>query len=183
MKKLIHLFYKLLFLGVNMIGNFFLPNIKEKKLNDVVIRSYNKKYLADVKKLWNSLEEGCFGKRQKLLLTLFGKKTCFVMIKDDKLIGFIFFYFRFNDLINQRIHSAFGVIDLAYRKIGYGALLPIFAWDYFREIKFIHGISSRYSLDNNPSRRLHEKYGFKVLYKYYDKHLQKDRVYVVCKWK
>jgi len=134
-------------------------------------------------KIWNSFEEAHFGKIQKLLLMFFGKKTCFVMVKDEKPIGFIFFYFRFNDLINHRIHSASGVMNSIYRRSGYGALLFISAWDSFKKVRFIHGISCRYTLDNIQSKRLHEKYGFKVKSEYFDPHLRKQRVYAICSWK
>lgn len=97
-------------------------------------------------------------------------------------MGFAFFYFNLDDFKNHRIHLALIAISPYYRGNGYGTQLAKYAWDSFRRVKWLKGISTRYSLNNAASRRIHEAYGFRPVIKYYDERLGEERVYAVVNW-
>ncbi|MHC4075432.1 MAG: GNAT family N-acetyltransferase [Planctomycetota bacterium] len=171
----------MLFFPVNYIGSLLIPKIEEIQLENAKIIPYRQKYLADIDNIWNSYTHANLTKRDKRLLKLFGQKTCFLLTdKSENLIGFHGFYFNPNDLIKLRIHSAMGAIESKYRRCGYASVLFTLAYDSFRKTKYIRGISVRYSLNNIASRRIHEKYGFKTVEKYFNKKFKTEQIYAIC---
>lgn len=182
MQKINYTIKMIFFLMINFIGCLLLPTIKEMRFRNVKIIPYNKKYLNDLNNIFKSWKQNInISKKNIYLLNIFGKKLCFLMIdENEKLIGFIFLYFSYNDIKNRRIHSAFACMQSNYRGCGYGALLFIFALNWFTKIKWIKGISSRFAIDNNLSRKLHEKVGFKIIKKYFDEYIKKEKAYAIC---
>lgn len=180
MKKIKFIIDKLPFFVVNFIGSLLIPKIEEIQFRDARIIPYNKRYLTDLIDIRNSWGEGSFSKTDEYLLKFFGKKTCFLMIdKNEELMGYSYFYFHFDDLKKHRIHFAFGGVKAKFRGRGYGGFLFKLTWNSFKKTKWIRGISSRYTLSNIPSRKLHEEIGFKTIKKYFDNNLKKERIYAV----
>ena len=182
LRKIKRLLKAMIFLASNFFGNLLITEIREMSFGDTRIIAYNNRYLDDVMDLWNSWL-GPFSKIDEYLLMFYGKKTCFLMIhEDEELLGFLFFYFHFGDLLHRIIHEAAVCIVPAYRNYGYATSLFVSAYNSFKKTRWIRGISARYDLDNIPTRRLHEKCGFKAINEYYDQNLKKHRVYAICNW-
>jgi len=180
MQKINYTIKMIFFLMINFIGCLFLPEIKENQVRDVKVISYNKKYLDDLINISKNWWKGV-SKKNIILLNFFGKKLCFLMIdKNKKLIGFLFFYFTFNDFKNRRIHTAFGCMEPKFTGRGYGTLLFTTGWNSFKKIRWIRGISSRFTTANVSSRKMHEKSGFRIIKKYFDEDIKKEKAYAIC---
>jgi GNAT superfamily N-acetyltransferase len=146
------------------IGAFFypfLPRIAERNALGYKIVGYRGRHYRDVLTFTEAWPEGHFGRAYRINLKLYGRKTCFLLLnKSDRIIGVVFFYFRWQDLPQHSIHSAYGVVLPEFRGSGLGALLFDTAWRSFDSQVWIHGITANYDCSNIDSAQLHRRCGF-----------------------
>ena len=151
----------ILFILVNIMLSFFLPKIKEKHEEDFTIVPYNRKYFNVLNNVY--IKELGNGKSIRMsiktILMISGSKTAFIMLNnEEKLIGYCFYYFNFNDIKYKRIHGASAAMLHSYQKTVYGGLLYLYAWDWFKYNTWVMGISARYRVNNKPVKRYNELY-------------------------
>ena len=131
----------IMFLLLNSIEYLLTPKIRELSNGDLKIIAYNNEYLGDVINLWRTA--GFFSNTYKSLLRLFGNRLCFVLVnRNNEFLGFICFYYRFEDLKSRRIHAALAGLDVNLKGKGHGSFLYKSAFDSFRK-----SISGREWLD------------------------------------
>lgn len=168
----------IMFLLLNFMEYLLTPEIQELSDGDVKIIPYSNKYLSSVIDLWRTA--GFFSNTYKFLLRLFGNRLCFVLVnRNNEFLGFICFYFRFEDLKSRRIHDAISSINSDLKGRGYGGFLSKSAFDSFKRSKWIRGISVRYTVSNEATKRILLRYGFKVIDRYFDKVEGEEREYAV----
>jgi hypothetical protein len=139
----------------------FLPRIAERNALGFKIIGYRGRHYRDVLSFTESWPEGYFGRANRINLKLYGRKTCFLLLnKSDRIVGVIFFYFRWQDLPRRSIHSAYGVVQTELRGSGLGAFLFDTAWRSFDSQAWLHGITSNFDCSNIESARLHRRGGF-----------------------
>lgn len=116
----------------------------------------------------------------RLLIKFLGHKLCFI-IRDNsqKVIACILFYFDKNDIRKKRIHLGTIVVSEEKHGCGLGTLLIKHAIGNLECAKDLIGISSRVSLNNVVSLRLHRSNKFIIKEQYYDNKMHEMRAYLV----
>lgn len=118
----------------------------------------------------------------KTLLKLAGAKFCFVL-KDrsiEKIIGYSLFFCNKKDIEENTIHEGYIGILPEYHGHGTGTAFRKAILKHFADCTDLYGTSSRVSLSNRASLMSNLKNGYAIKYRYFDKHMGEERVYMVC---
>lgn len=173
------------FFVLNFVGNLLLRKIDEIKIQDKRIIGFKKEYLGDLIEMWNlefKFSEFKFSRRDKYILYFFGNKICYLMIDNNgRLLGFMYFYFNWRDLVNRRIHSALAYMSPDCRGKGLGSVLHDNVFSSIFKNRWVRGISARWSSCNEAVSRILSKFGFEVVEKYLDKTTGEKRLYGIYK--
>lgn len=155
------------FLLLNSIAYLWTPPLCRSQLGENDIIPYQARYRQDVIDLWTI--DGDFSPTYKLFLAFLGRKFCFLLVdRNNRLLGFICFYYRFRDLGKRHIHAAFKIIAPEERGKGYASLLHRTAFATFRRSRWIHGVSATYAVNNEVSRKSMQNYGYRVVRRYFE---------------
>jgi len=149
------------------------------------IESFQSVYIKDIKNLYKEDVGFEFSLRNQLLLYLIGKKNCFIVLNksyEKELLGFAYFYFNKKDIHDCTIHLAHISVCSSHRGMGISKNLLNYAIVFFSGYSSIKGISSRISINNIPSIKLHLSLGFEIVEKYFDETMNEERVYVIRKF-
>jgi ribosomal protein S18 acetylase RimI-like enzyme len=178
LNKIVSAAKSIMFLLLNSIEYLLTPEIDELSDGELKVIAFDNEYLGDVIDLWRTT--GFFSITYKFLLRLCGNRLCFILVnRNKKFLGFICFYYRFEDIKSRRIHAAVACLDINLKRKGYGRFLYKSAFDSFRKSRWIRGISAKYTVSNEPPRRILMKYGFNVVNRYFDKIEGEEREYAV----
>jgi ribosomal protein S18 acetylase RimI-like enzyme len=171
-------FATITFFATNLLGFIFGPAIKDTLVGDYRVVSFNRRHYSAVLSLWRSCTIPTCSHR--ILLKLFGKKMCFVLIDHaGAVIGFLMLHYRAEELKQRRIHVALIAVRPESHGKGLGSALATTAFELYRNSCWIRGVSARYDVGNESSRRIFMKYGFQVSKNYFDETSQVNREYVV----
>ena len=112
-------FRPFLFILIYVLRALSLPKIKEKHESSFSIVPFKKRYLDEINEIYRSeLGEGnLLTNSIKIILLLCGNKIVFVMLNADKsVIGYVLYYFNFNDIKHKHIHGASAAMLHSYPK-------------------------------------------------------------------
>ena len=187
--KKIVLFFCLIIIYVtyivrNLCYSMKLSSIECSCINDILVTSCNHKLFRHVlntsKKLSIEQKSNIFN---KLILYLLGNKTCFVVcdkLNNHKVIGYSNYYFNKRDVIENTIHRGYIGILPEYHGKGIGQEFDRIIINHFAKNTELKGISSRVSINNTASYKMHIKSGFVPVERYYDPFMEEEREYMIC---
>ena len=173
--------------------NFILRNLYySKKLssiesyyeNGIIFVPCNYKLFQHVIKISKKLSETRrLNFFDKINLFLIGYKTYFVVcdkLNQYKIIGYSNYYFNKRDVIENTIHRGYIGILPEYHGKGIGQEFDRIIINHFAKNTELKGISSRVSINNTASYKMHIKSGFVPVERYYDPFMEEEREYMIC---
>ena len=168
---------------------YYLPRLKKipKFYNvnvGIVIGDTKRKDLKDVYAISSHFD----GKPHSIIhriLYFFLSKKCIFSAKCEttgKIVGVVLFYKNKRDVVEKTIHLGFIGVEPEWQRKKVATTLMTNAIDHFKNSR-LDGISSRVSLDNHSSLKLHINHGFKPAEKYFDEKTNEERYYLICSLK
>ena len=82
------------------------------------------------------------------------------------------------DVVEKTIHLGFVGVLSEWQGKRVATTIMTIATDHFNNSR-LDGISSRVSLNNLPSLKLHANHGFKPVEKYFDNEMNEERYYLI----
>ena len=119
----------------------------------------------------------------KIFLSILGQKICFVLTSlEDKneIIGYSIYYFNRRDILEGTIHRGYIGVLPEYRGKGIGKNFNYLILEHFAKCSKIRAVSSRVSLNNMASMKMHINSGFLPIEHYYDFNMKEEREYLIC---
>lgn len=172
-------------LFINFIKNMMqakkLPEVNTHYSSNFSISSYKPKYLKQIMELYEKELNTNLSYEKKLLLMIIGTRICYIAISNEtqQVLGFILFYFNRRDFIEKTIHLGAIAIHRDFQGKKIGSQLLKFSIENLSKSSVIKGISSRISLDNIASVKLHKHFGFNIHTTYFDITEKKERAYMM----
>lgn len=158
-----------------------LPEVNTHHSNNFSISSYKPKYLKHIMELHEKELNTRLSYEKKLLLMIIGTRICYIAISNEtqQVLGFILFYFNRRDFIEKTIHLGAIAVHRDFQGKKIGSQLLKFSIENLSKSSLIKGISSRISLDNITSLKLHQHFGFNIHTTYFDSNEKKERAYMM----
>lgn len=178
LKKKIH------FIVLNLIKAVKIKPVKTYHNNGIKYSGLNKDKFKKFCDLYMQMHNGKGLDWPKLIIYyFFGKRFVFLASTDDKeeIIAFAMYYINFRDIADSTVHQGFTGVIPEYRGRKFATKIRTMAKAHFKKSGF-KGISSRVSLSNTPSLKSNLNLGFKPVERYYDKSLNEERYYLICKF-
>lgn len=176
----------LLFLAKSSASVVFLANISKSTTDGLIIRGASYSEIKNVEKIYKELNSTSFSNYQKIQYKLHSKKTIIIAEKNSdglkKVVGIDLYYLNPRDLKDGTIHEGFIGVLPEFEGQGIATKMRMIAKKHFQNQGF-DGISTRISKLNLGSLISAKKLGFKPVEEYYDKLMDEDRYYLVCKLK
>lgn len=172
-------------LFINFIKNVMrankLPEVHTHSSNNFSISSYKPKYLKQIMVLHEKELNSKLSYEKRLLLMIIGTKICYIAMSNEtqQVLGFILFYFNRRDFIEKTIHLGAIAVHRDFQGKKIGSQLLKFSIENLSKSSLIKGISSRISLDNITSLKLHQHFGFNIHTTYFDSNEKKERAYMM----
>ena len=158
--------------------------ISEVEKDGIVYRGFHSKDMSAVRLLIKQINNGVGFDSRRLLYQLVGSKLIIVAVSLDqgqsKVVGIDLFYFNPRDFKDGTVHEGFVGVDPDYQGRGIASEMRKRAISHFSQAD-IKGISTRISLNNNPSLTSALKLGFQPVETYKDQVTGEDRHYLI-KW-
>lgn len=135
--------------------------------------------------LYKQLNKIEFSNNNKKLLKKCEKKFIIIAeIKENnnlKIVGMDMFYINQRDFKENTVHEGFIGVLSDYEGKGIATKMRQIALKHFKENNF-DGISTRISKNNLRSLNSAKKLGFNPIDEYFDKEMNEERYYLVCKF-
>ena len=156
--------------------------IESKSLELYQLDCYRKGDLKTIRSIHRKCLNSDITNSNRVLIQILGHKLCY-LIRDNsqRVIACILFYFDKRDIQEETIHLSSIIVSEEKHGCGLGSLLVKYSIENLRGIKGLMGVSSRVSLNNKASLKVHTNSNFKIKEEYYDTELQEMRVYLVLK--
>jgi len=153
-------------------------NISDNK--SIRLDRYNKRDMPKLREIHKEALGCDLSLLHRILISLMGHKLCYLLRNEnDSPIAFILFYFTKKDRKIKLIHLGTIAVDKNNRGCGLGNILLDKAITNLKRAEGLAGISSRVSLNNESSLRLHFKYNFITYENYHDIDHQEQRAYLI----
>lgn len=158
-----------------------LPEIDTHFSDNFSICSYKPKYLKQIREIHEKELNIKLSYEKKLLLMIIGTKICYIAINNEtqQVLGFVLFYFNKKDFIVKTIHLGAIAVHRDFQRKKIGSQLLKFSIENLSKSSLIKGISSRISLDNIASVKLHKYFRFNTHTTYFDIDEKKERAYMM----
>lgn len=168
----------IIFIIVNIIhaGRLMLP--KDCKRNNLLIGRPGYYDILQIMRLYKASVGIDLGRPRKIVYLLLGKKLIICARDNNKIIGFMLFYFNKRDATEDTIHEGYIFVSPMHRGFGVATAMRQYAIEHFRRCGR-SGISSRISASNLPSLQSAQKVGYRIVEEYFDCALNEKRYYLV----
>jgi len=168
------------FLIANLFLSTRLPNIQNKKYQDLYISSLKGFEIFALNRFYIDFTRNDLPSLQLIIFFFLGSKLCFAIRNDQsELIAINLYYFNYQDVIERSIHEGFIAVKQSHQKRGLGTCLRKYAVLHF-STTYLSYISSRITMTNSASLKSAQKLGFTPVETYVDNQTGESRFYLLC---
>lgn len=163
LEKIIHEFEGFKFLVRNLNASQRLKTLQSSSYNNYLLTGLTKNRINDLNQLHQAIRDGRkLNYWRKLLYRYRGNRLCAVAINQvNQLVGFIYFYFREDEIAKNIIHEAFVGVKPEERGQGIATALQNYSLDQLSH-QHLQGVSGYVEKNNLASVIVHQRVGYEI---------------------